>query len=493
VRDNRAAFVDEASEASKGLPRYVVHELDEYLRCGLLEHGFVRLHCDACGEDRLVAFSCKNRGLCPSCGGRRMANTAAHLVDRVFPDVPVRQWVLSLPFALRFLVARYPAALLAASRLFVEEIVALQGRQAREQGEVAGKSGAVTFVQRFGGSLNLHVHFHVVAADGVFAKRGAGVPFVPLRAPPPEALAHLVGRVAERFGRWVRRHGKGGDLDPDASNETRTPSATEACLQVASQRGLFARLDEPTPEELGDDAPLAPAHRGPCHAEHAGFNLHAGVRLTAHDREGRERLFRYGARPPFALERFSELADGRIAYRLKTPNRRGDTHRVMTPVECLARLCALVPPPWQPLVRFHGVFAPHHAWRSLVVPAPVAAPERPARGLRPPQRSLFPRPPSALRASDDTPPSSPAPRPPSPPSSPRPPRETNASRFDWATLLARTFVLDALECPRCFGRLRPIAVVTAPASVAALLDTTRRAPVAQARPPPAVQLRLPLA
>ncbi|WP_441287758.1 transposase [Sorangium sp. KYC3313] len=66
------------------------------------------------------------------------------------------------------------------------------------------------------------------------------------------------------------------------------------------------------------------------------------------------RLFRYGARPPFALERFSELADGRIAYRLKAPNRRGQTHRVMTPVECLARLCALVPPPWQPLVRFRA-------------------------------------------------------------------------------------------------------------------------------------------
>jgi putative transposase len=89
-------------------------------------------------------------------------------------------------------------------------------------------------VQRFGGSLNLHVHVHVVAVDGVFAKLGAGVTFVPLRAPSPEALAHLVGRVAERFGRWVRCHGKGGGSDADTSNETRTPSAAEACLQVAS-------------------------------------------------------------------------------------------------------------------------------------------------------------------------------------------------------------------------------------------------------------------
>jgi hypothetical protein len=58
-----------------------------------------------CGLDRVVAFSCKGRGFCPSCGGRRMADTAAHLVDRVLPEVPVRQWVLSLPFALRYRLA----------------------------------------------------------------------------------------------------------------------------------------------------------------------------------------------------------------------------------------------------------------------------------------------------------------------------------------------------------------------------------------------------
>ncbi|MCU0686025.1 MAG: transposase, partial [Polyangiaceae bacterium] len=195
------------------------------------------------------------------------------------------------------------------------------------------------------------------------------------------------------------------------------------------------------------------------------------MRLTAHDREGRERLFRYGARPPFALERFSELGDGRIAYRLKTPNRRGDTHRVMTPVECLARLCALVPPPWQPLVRFHGVLAPNHAWRSLVVPRRTAPPANTTACPRPLQRSLFPRPPSALREPDDV---SPRPVSPSPPA-PRPPRATNASHLDWATLLARTFALDALECPRCLGRLRLLAVVTAPTSVAALLDAPGRA------------------
>jgi hypothetical protein len=61
------------------------------------------------------------------------------------------------------------------------------------------------------------------------------------------------------------------------------------------------------------------------------------------------------------------LPDGRVAYALKKPGRRGATHRVMEPLELMARLAALVPPPWHPLTRFHGVLAPHHAWRSSVV------------------------------------------------------------------------------------------------------------------------------
>ncbi len=80
------------------LPRFVVRELHDFLKCGILVHGFCRVHCDTCGKDELVAFSCKHRGFCPACGTRRMADTAAWLVDRVFPEVPVRQWVLALPY-----------------------------------------------------------------------------------------------------------------------------------------------------------------------------------------------------------------------------------------------------------------------------------------------------------------------------------------------------------------------------------------------------------
>ena len=83
-------------------------EFDAFLECGILAHGFLRLRCGDCGHDKLLAFSCKRRGFCPSCGGRRMSQTAAHLVDHVIPRVPVRQWVLSLPIPLRLLLAAQP-------------------------------------------------------------------------------------------------------------------------------------------------------------------------------------------------------------------------------------------------------------------------------------------------------------------------------------------------------------------------------------------------
>jgi len=92
-------------DGGRCLPGFVRRELLALLDCGILARGFLRVRCPRCREELLVAFSCKGRGICPSCGGRRMADTAAHLVDSVLPAVPVRQWVLSLPFSLRFVVA----------------------------------------------------------------------------------------------------------------------------------------------------------------------------------------------------------------------------------------------------------------------------------------------------------------------------------------------------------------------------------------------------
>ena len=61
------------------LPDFVNKEFEAYLRCGILAHGFLRAQCTSCQHEMLVAFSCKKRGFCPSCGARRMSETAAHL------------------------------------------------------------------------------------------------------------------------------------------------------------------------------------------------------------------------------------------------------------------------------------------------------------------------------------------------------------------------------------------------------------------------------
>jgi hypothetical protein len=109
VQQHAATFIEQAqAEAGAELPEFVKDEFDAFLECGILAHGFLRLRCGDCGHDKLVAFSCKRRGFCPTCGARRMAQTAAHLVDHVIPHVPVRQWVLSLPIPLRLLLAVQP-------------------------------------------------------------------------------------------------------------------------------------------------------------------------------------------------------------------------------------------------------------------------------------------------------------------------------------------------------------------------------------------------
>ena len=98
-----------------------------------------------------------------------------------------------------------------------------------------------------------------------------------------------------------------------------------------------------------------------------------------------ERLTRYVSRPPVSVERLDLTAQGQVRYRLKTAYRDGATHIVLDPLDFIARLAALVPPPRVHLTRFHGVFAAHAALRAAITPGGrgpgaqkrVAAPERP--------------------------------------------------------------------------------------------------------------------
>ncbi len=121
------AFVEHLAEQGKSLPVYVEKEFEACLKRGRLEHGFLRVRCESCHFERLVAFSCKRRGFCPSCGARRMAKTPALLADEVPPTLPFRQWVISFPFALRFLFASRSEALARALEVIFSGLSVAEG------------------------------------------------------------------------------------------------------------------------------------------------------------------------------------------------------------------------------------------------------------------------------------------------------------------------------------------------------------------------------
>jgi hypothetical protein len=107
IRTHLETFLSRAAEThdGSGVPCFVEKELRAFLKCGVLAHGVCRFKCRDCSHERLVALSCKGRGLCPSCAGKRMTDVASHVVDQIIPAVPVRQFVLSLPHRLRYRLA----------------------------------------------------------------------------------------------------------------------------------------------------------------------------------------------------------------------------------------------------------------------------------------------------------------------------------------------------------------------------------------------------
>ena len=249
IQEHWPRFQEHLADQGKQLPAYVVEEFEAFMACGRLDQGFLRVQCEACHAERLVAFSCKRRGFCGSCGARRMADSAAHLVDHVFPDRPARQWVL-----------------------------------------------------------------------------------------------------------------------------------------VTKQ---------------------------------SGFSLHAGVSCKAGQQKKLERLCRYITRPAISEQRLSIASNGNVIYALKTPYSDGTTHVVLSPLEFIGRLAALVPKPRVNLTRFHGVFSPNSKLREKVVPA------------KPLQNN---------------------------PSSGKP----GVYGQTWAQRLKRVFAIDIEKCEKCGGNMKVIASIEDP-------------------------------
>jgi hypothetical protein len=171
-----------------------------------------------------------------------MADLAAHLVDRVIPDVPVRQWVLSFPFELRFRMARDPDLTRAVRGTFLRTLLRWLERRAAPAGTRRARSGAVNFVQRFGSALNLNIHCHALVLDGAFvAERELERPV--FHAAPTlkdEDVAYVLARVRQRILALLRRRGlitsDGASADVEVEEE---PSVLDV-LCAASIQGRVA-------------------------------------------------------------------------------------------------------------------------------------------------------------------------------------------------------------------------------------------------------------
>ena len=433
VRDHFETFRLQAASLrdGEGLPRFVEREFREFLTCGCLAAGFARFHCDGCGHDRLVPFSCKGRGFCPSCGGRRMAERAAHLVDHVLPDVPIRQWVLSLPHRLRYLLAWDHDLCRAVSGVYVRAVLGFLRARARRAGVADGRSGAIVLIQRFGGALNLNVHLHALVIDGVFARAREGLTFHPPGRLTRDDAAAVLAVAVRRIERLLERRGLTAAAEERGAVDRWTEDApvlaglaaasVDGRVALGPRRGVgVARYGEPREA-------VAPVRLGPCHAACDGFDLHAGIVVRAGERERLERLCRYTLRPPLALTRLRVDIEGQVCLALRHQWSDGTTHLRFDPITFLERLAVLIPRPRINLVLYYGVLAPRAPWRAAVValagsewsgaPAGVVAEEGAGSGSR------------------------------------------RRDGYVWAELMRRTFGVDVLECPRCGGRLRLMALI----------------------------------
>ena len=453
IQENLETFLATVrEEAGQPLPDFVEKEFYEYLRCGILAHGFMRVKCESCHKENLVAFSCKRRGFCPSCGGRRMSETAIHLVDHVLPIKPIRQWVISFPFQLRLLMAIRPKIMGEALRI-THECIANHLRKKAGFEKSKAKVGAVTLVQRFGGSINLNLHFHQIFIDGVYEVGADEAPTAfyatpePTRAEIAKVLEKIISRMTkflERRGIIVKDPGAQGlqiDLSDDDSFAKLQAGAISYRFTFGPNKGKKALTLKTVPErDHNSEHGLV--------AKNSGFSLHAGVAMPGTEREKIEKLCRYIARPAIALERLKLTASGQVIYSLKKPYSDGTAHIVMEPLELLEKIAAIIPRPKIHLTRYHGVLGPHYKHRKMIVPKPTQVKEVT---------------PTEIEQTEPV----------------------SKARITWARLLKRVFNIDVEICAECGGKARVIAAIEDPAVIRKILThlgfPTKPPPILAAR------------
>mgnify|MGYP003966953893 FL=1 len=408
IRENYLSVFEEKESRGITFPFHIKREFERYLTCGILSHGFARFRCYHCKADKLVAYSCKRRTICPSCSGRRMSDTAKHLVERVIPVVPVRQWVLSMPYHHRYILSSNSLLLTASLGIYHRAVSSFYRMEAKKLGLKRPMTGAVTVIQRFGGALNLNVHFHSIFMDGVYYENEKGNLVFREIIPSSSDICKLVEKIKVRINRSFVRRGVGPKDDDYNQRDLLSALSTQNLLDGFKRPIKIGKYCDPPYEEF----------KGKRCAYDRGFSLHANVKILASHRSALERLCRYIARGALSQERIALGQSGRVIFKLKNPYRDGTTHLEFTPEQFIKRVITLIPPARKNMIRYYGVFGARHNKRGEVT----------------------------SRASSIK-------------------KKTNKKaiyRTPWADLLKHVFKYEVNYCDRCGTKLTLIAPITSP-------------------------------
>jgi hypothetical protein len=430
IQEELETFLADREHEGRPVPDFVEKEFRAYLECGILAHGFVRMHCDSCSRERIVAFSCKKRGFCPSCWAKRMAESAEHLVENVLPVAPYRQFVVSFPVPLRYWMHTNQLLFGKIHKIVTREISRAYEKEALQRGCKNPKNGSVSFLQRFGSALNLNPHLHIIVLDGVFDGRT----LVNLSESwTDEKLEKLTSRIVSKAIKLLMKSGYiGNDQEVIEAPQIDPLFEEEEAYSAASQASMSGRI------AFGENKGLkmtrvhsgfgfyeeSPVPKGPLCVQLNGFSIHCRTAVRALEREKLERLLRYMARGPISNERLSLHPGKRVRVEFKRPWSDGTTGISMTYSEFLEKLMALIPPPRRSLTRWNGIFAPASTLRREIAPRPSVK-----KGFDFQNNGI----------NTDKP--------------------TRSRGRSWARLLKRIFKIDVLECS-CGGRLRPVAALS---------------------------------
>jgi hypothetical protein len=291
----------------------------------ILDYGFARIRCPECGDEFLLAHSCKSRCLCPSCQKKRQVEFGEWVATQLMEAVPHRHVVLSVPRRLRLLFRRNRSRLAKLARAAWESVKDLLVAAAGEKDAVPG---GVACIQTYGNLLDWHPHAHLLVSWGVFRPDGTFVAVTDV--PPKETLEKLF------------RH---------------------KILHMLKEEGAI------------DDAVIENLLSWP----NTGFGAHVGLEIAATDAKARETVASYLLHPPVVLGRImSQDSASRVVYKSDTVHpRHGANFRVFDPLEFIAELVAHIPDAYEKTAIEYGWYS--NRTRGFRKEHGLLAPDPPAK------------------------------------------------------------------------------------------------------------------